>query len=79
LLGLLLLLSGLIMFTLCGLGALTFGRRQQVCIGTGILALPFAVVKGGTVFTPIGLLLIAGEARDFSLATSTHRGKACSI
>jgi len=32
----------------------------KLCIGTGILALPFATLKGGLLMTPVGIFFIAG-------------------
>lgn len=41
--------------SLCGAAV----NLTKLCLGTGILALPFATTKGGTLFVPVGIALIA--------------------
>lgn len=41
--------------SLCGAAV----NLTKLCLGTGILALPFATTKGGTMFVPVGIALIA--------------------
>jgi hypothetical protein len=39
---------------------LKIGLYDQLCLGPGLLVLPFATLKGGLIFSPIGIIVVSG-------------------